>query len=272
MIDQSEWRDGLPDPDYERIITNVHNLIIHHTAGSNTNTDYFLVVRNIYIYHTEIRGWSDIGYNYLIAQDGSIFKGRDPGNGEQDNVMGAHFCAANTGTMGISILGTYTDIAPPDLAIEALIRILTWKTGKDSLDPTGIYPHSLNNNLPVIAGHRDGCATECPGEMLYAYIAEIRDSTLHLFEECNFFIKPLNVPAVLQPELTIYQQYNEIYIKSPAIFHVELFNVLGQKVGFDEYMLSPTEKKIRISDCSLCNLILLVYGESIHFSRVIFIP
>ncbi len=195
MIDQSVWRAGLPEPDYERVVHEVHNIIIHHSAGSNTDTNYISVVRNIYIFHTQApdagRGWSDIGYNYLIAQDGTIFKGRDPDIFEQDNIKGAHFCGANTGTMGICVLGNYMDVEPPGEAVLSLNELLTWKTGKDSLDPVGIYPHTLNSGLFVISGHRDGCATLCPGDNLYDQLAEIRSEVMTEFTACGYIVNPV---------------------------------------------------------------------------------
>jgi hypothetical protein len=135
------------------------------------------VVRNIYLWHTQTNGWSDIGYNYLIAQDGTIFKGRDPGEGEQDSVRGAHFCGKNTGTMGISLLGTYTDVAPTDTTVASLLKLMAWKVNKDELDPLAFKPHAANPVLGVIAGHRDGCATECPGDKVYEKIPTYREFT-----------------------------------------------------------------------------------------------
>ncbi|GAB1349228.1 hypothetical protein MASR1M107_14420 [Ignavibacteriales bacterium] len=32
--------------------------------------------------------------------------------GGGDNVVGAHFCGYNGGTMGVSMLGTYTTVSP----------------------------------------------------------------------------------------------------------------------------------------------------------------
>lgn len=175
LIDQSIWRQGLKDPDYDRIIHEVHNLIIHHSSTSNLITDYTSAIRNMYLYHTEVRGWSDIGYNYIIAGNGDIYKGRDPGPNEQDQVMGAHFCSSNKGTLGICLLGTFSDIAPTDTASDSLEKLLVWKLGKDAMDPLGTYPHLLNPYLDVIAGHRDGCVTVCPGEVLYSRLVLMRE-------------------------------------------------------------------------------------------------
>jgi len=175
MIDQKVWREGLKEPDFERIVHEVHNVIIHHSASSNLVTDYTAAIRNIYLYHTEVRGWSDIGYNYVIVANGNIYKGRDPGIYQQDLVMGAHFCSSNRGTMGVCMLGSFTDVIPTDTALISLEKLLVWKLGKDGMDPHGYFPHLINPTLAVIAGHRDGCVTECPGDVLYSSLELMRD-------------------------------------------------------------------------------------------------
>jgi hypothetical protein len=234
MIDQSVWREGLTDPDYIRSVHEVHNCIIHHTAGSNTDTNYIQVIRNIYIYHTEIREWSDIGYNYLIAQDGTIFKGRDPGEHEQDNVKGAHFCNSNTGTMGISIMGNYNDADPTKESIESLVDLLNWKLGKDSLNPLGTYPHPLNQHLGVIAGHRDGCATECPGDLLYALMDNIREETMQRFTICGYVYLPVFLSEVYSNDVLICQKHNRVYIEHPfgQLPEIHVYDQLGRAIAF----------------------------------------
>lgn len=185
QVDQSVWREGLPAPNYNRSFTDTENIIIHHSATSNELTDYTNVVRNIYLYHTEVNGWSDIGYNYLIAPDGTIFKGRDPGVGEQDFVLGAHFCGKNSTTMGVCLMGTFTNVPPSDQALESLNHLLAWKADKDELNPLGTDPHPLNATLPVIAGHRDGCSTECPGQETYERLPMIRTEAAEIIEACH---------------------------------------------------------------------------------------
>lgn len=185
QVDQSSWRAGLSTPDYSRSFTVTENIIIHHSATSNELTNYTNVVRNIYLFHTQSNGWSDIGYNYLIAPDGTIYKGRDPAEGAQDLVIGAHFCGKNSTTMGVCLLGTYTNTAPSTAALEALTQLMAWKADKDELNPLGIDPHPLNSLLPVIAGHRDGCSTECPGQQTYERLPQIRTGTAQTIEECH---------------------------------------------------------------------------------------
>ncbi len=173
-IPQSSWREGLPPPNYNRIQTVVEHVVVHHSAGSNTNNDFTQVVRDIYIYHTQVNGWSDIGYNYLVAQDGSIYDGRDPGNLAQDNVLGAHFCGSNSTTMGICLLGNYENAQLTDQNFNSIVDIISWKLEKEHLSPFTKNQHALGY-FDAVIGHRDGCATLCPGGNVYARITEIKD-------------------------------------------------------------------------------------------------
>lgn len=177
-IDQQVWRDGLAEPQSAPRENLVKHMIVHHSATSNDVTDYYAAVRNIYLYHINVNKWDDIGYNYLIAPDGTIFEGREDFNtfGE-DNVFGAHFCAKNSGTMGICMIGDYSGtVLPTEAALSALKTLLAWKANKEALNVNDSYPHPNAGSEPlgVIAGHRNGCATQCPGENMYARLADIR--------------------------------------------------------------------------------------------------
>ena len=182
-VAQSEWRAGLPPPEYTRSFTDVTHVVVHHSAGSNSATNYTQVVRDIYLYHTEVNGWSDIGYNYLIAQDGSIYAGRDPDGGAQDNVLGAHFCGANSLTMGICLLGNYEEVAPTAAIWSSLEQITVYKIHKENLSPTSTYPHPFGQ-LPSNLGHRDGCSTLCPGEHVYERLDILRSTVHQKLSEC----------------------------------------------------------------------------------------
>jgi hypothetical protein len=182
-VPQSTWREGLPEPNYTRSFHEVFHNVIHHSAGSNTNTNYTQVVRDIYLYHTEVNGWSDIGYNYLIAQDGTLYTGRDPGSGSQDNVRGAHFCGANSGTLGICLLGNYETATPTMSSRETLESLVTFQLLDQGHDPYNTYNHPLGN-LGTIIGHRDGCATLCPGENVYNQLMAFKSSVETGMQDC----------------------------------------------------------------------------------------
>ncbi|MFT6865749.1 MAG: hypothetical protein ACJA08_000574 [Cyclobacteriaceae bacterium] len=183
-ISQSEWRSGLTPPSFSRSFTAVKHVVVHHAAGSNTNMNYTQVVRDIYVYHTEVNGWSDIGYNYLIAQNGDIYAGRDPADGEQDNVLGAHFCGSNSGTMGICLLGNYETATPTDQTWNSLQTLVSFKLDKEELDPKENYPHTFGS-IGSIVGHRDGCSTLCPGENVYNQLIDLRSEIADQIESCG---------------------------------------------------------------------------------------
>ncbi len=183
-IPQSNWRSGLNPPRYSRSFTKVAHVIVHHAAGSNANTNFTQVVRDIYLYHTEVNGWSDIGYNYLIAQNGDLYAGRDPAGGAQDNVQGAHFCGRNATTIGICLLGNYETAIPSTQMLETLQQVAVFKINKEELNPLGFANHSLGN-IGHIAGHRDGCSTLCPGENVYRILAELRQAVSEDLADCE---------------------------------------------------------------------------------------
>lgn len=189
LVEQSEWRSGLPAPNYERSFTTVENMIVHHSAYSNNITDYVQAVRDIYILHTQVNNWSDIGYNYLVAPDGTLFAGRDPGDGPQDQVMGAHFCRSNGTTMGVCLLGNFEMQDATEEAYTTLKDLLAWKGFKDNLNADAQNPHPLNPNLGVIAGHRDNnlesCITACPGQFVYNRLPQIRDEVAAQITQCS---------------------------------------------------------------------------------------
>ena len=110
---------------------------VHHTAGGNvySQPDAPGIVRAIYAYHTRSLHWSDIGYNFLIDRYGAIYEGRY--GGVSRGVIGAQAGGFNTGSTGVSVLGTFTDVAPPAEAVTSLERLLAWKLGVNGLDPSG---------------------------------------------------------------------------------------------------------------------------------------
>ena len=73
----------------------INKIIIHCSAtpeGRDVNTE------TIRQWHTA-KGWSDIGYHYVIELDGSVNMGRDIDR------IGAHTKGHNTGSIGICYVG-----------------------------------------------------------------------------------------------------------------------------------------------------------------------
>ena len=157
---------------------------VHHTAGGNdyAQANAPAIVRGIYAYHTKALGWNDIGYNFLIDRFGTIYEGRY--GGVDKGVVGAQVLGFNTGSTGVSVIGTYASEAPPAAAVASLENLLAWKLSLGGLDSAGTakmtcgatekFKAGTAVTLPVIAGHRDANYTECPGDALYAILPTIR--------------------------------------------------------------------------------------------------
>lgn len=162
------------------VATDVKFLIVHHTAGSNTASDWAAVVRSIWNYHVYTNGWDDIGYNFLIDPLGNIYEGR------ADETRGAHFSGHNSETSGMALLGTYTSVTPGATMLYALEDLLVWKACDKSIDPLAIAYHASSGlMLHTISGHRDGGATECPGDKVYELLPAIRTNVNAALNSCS---------------------------------------------------------------------------------------
>lgn len=165
--------------------------IVHHTAGVNKScsstslTESKQDVKAIWSFHTYGRDWGDIGYNYLVDSCGRIFEGRLGGN----NVIAGHAAPYNywdknskdgvidEASIGISVMGNYSDYSPTSAIIENLGRIIGYKSYINGIKPTGsaTFKDKTTGN---IAGHRDYVSTACPGSKLQSKLSNIRNAAL----------------------------------------------------------------------------------------------
>ncbi len=160
---------------------------LHHTADRNTYTaaDVPGIMRSIYAYHTQTRGWGDIGYNFIVDKFGRIFEGRY--GGVSSTVIGAHAGGFNTGTFGVSMLGNYAEVDTPQVMLEAVASVMAWKLNLYRLSPHGTsqltsggggtskYPAGQTVTVPTVFAHRDVGNTTCPGQYAYNRMGQLRD-------------------------------------------------------------------------------------------------
>jgi hypothetical protein len=168
----------------------LQKLIVHHTAGRNNDPNPAATIRAIYYDHAVIRGYGDIDYNFLIDAQGRVYEGRrsrEYADGEaptgedlQGNVVrGSHARDYNDATMGVVLLGTYTNVMPTTAARTSLVNLLAWKAERHGIDPKGASTYTnpvLGNSkwLYNISGHRNVNATACPGELFYNTFPTLR--------------------------------------------------------------------------------------------------
>jgi len=161
--------------------------VIHHTAGNDGGDDPAAALRGVYYWHAVVLGWGDVGYNYMIDQEGNIYEGRYGGDG----AVGAHVyrnktCAKlrfgdekyeanfNLGTVGIAILGDYqTKLELNNVVKDSLTDLIAYKAKNFEIEPAG-ESYLIDNIYPNIVGHRDLDCTDCPGKNLYSQLETIR--------------------------------------------------------------------------------------------------
>ena len=68
------------------------------------------IIRGIYAYHTQSRGWSDVGYNFLVDRFGRIWEGRY--GGVDRPVVGAHTLGYNEDSFAMSAIGNFETAQP----------------------------------------------------------------------------------------------------------------------------------------------------------------
>ena len=99
----------------------------------------------------------------------------------------AHAGGFNTGSTGVSLIGTYTSEQPPSAQWDALVNLLAWKLSVHHIDPSRGFTTTAGNfsgskfpagqvvSFPnTIVGHRDVDFTECPGDAFYPRLQELR--------------------------------------------------------------------------------------------------
>jgi hypothetical protein len=137
-VTRTKWYDGM-------------TLWVHHSESPAPSPDADrkkenAVMQGIQNFHMgPSRGWSDIGYHYVIMPSGRVYEGRGYG------VIGAH-CPGHNAEPSVCIIGSYDAHTPTNEAL----RSLNW----------------LSDELAVkkLKGHRDGFSTSCPGNALYQRI------------------------------------------------------------------------------------------------------
>ncbi|CAK1590329.1 unnamed protein product [Parnassius mnemosyne] len=100
--------------------------------------------------HMDCRGWWDIGYNFAVGSEGVAYEGRGW------DIQGAHSLYFNSISIGICLIGDWTNSLPPTEQIKAA----------KSLIAQGVELGFIRPDYKLI-GHRQIRKTECPGATLY---------------------------------------------------------------------------------------------------------
>ncbi len=194
IIAREAWAHHHAPPAVRPGYGTVNLAFVHHTENLNGYGPAAVpaMLLAIFDFHRYVRGWNDIGYNFVIDAFGRIWEGRQGGIDEA--VVGAQAGGYNKVSTGVAMLGSFVSVLPPRPALNALERLLAWKLSlhgvpnrghvRVEVDPADAFytpfAPGARVSLPRIAGHRDGDSTDCPGGALYRALPSIRSRVSRL--------------------------------------------------------------------------------------------
>lgn len=166
IISRAEWGARQPTHGYSSHPFYT-KLTLHHAAGFSADNieDGKEQMQAIQDLHQFVRGWSDIGYHFVVDKAGNIYQGRP------ETVIGAHVWGNNTGNIGVCVLGCYH---PPELycgdwlsdaTTNSLVVLYAWISDE------------YNYNPKILLGHRDypNNDTSCPGNNIHENLSWFRN-------------------------------------------------------------------------------------------------
>ncbi|MCK4668041.1 N-acetylmuramoyl-L-alanine amidase [Candidatus Dependentiae bacterium] len=139
----------------------VQKITLHHT-NSNPFYPYSIKERLISLaeFHTQDRGWGDIGYHYLVSGKGEIFEGRSK------FFQGAHVESFNDANIGVAVIGDFNIEKVSNQLKVSLTILLTELIAEYKLERTDVLGH--REYLDKLPG-------SCPGDFLFKFLKGFRD-------------------------------------------------------------------------------------------------
>lgn len=150
---------------------NVRLLVVHHTALKIEGDPRPAVerVRALYKYHASSKAWGDIGYHYIIDENGQVYEGRQGG----EKVVGGHAYCNNVGTVGIVLLGNFEMEQPTQKQAKGLQHLLIDLGRTYGMDlKKSVQFHGKTFDAPIVR-HKDLLSTLCPGYYLSESFSQI---------------------------------------------------------------------------------------------------
>ncbi len=173
-------------------------MTFHHTAGYTATTyeEGLAQVKAIQELHQIVRGWSDIGYHFLVDRSGRVYQGRPFLDSSttlaQVPVLarGAHVGGHNTGNIGIAMLGCYHPAEGSYCQeVPTFESLLTFVT------VFSFFSDRYGPEVSGLRGHRDWSTTACPGDNNYVLLPGIRTDVTTLLITGNQAIATADLSA-----------------------------------------------------------------------------
>lgn len=211
------WGARNPSSPVIALSNNPNKILIHHTDTPNS-TDYsqahaYALCRSIQNDHMDVNGWIDTGQHFTVSRGGYVMEGRHSSLSKltagHGMIEGAHCPGQNDQAIGIENEGIYDTVAPPAAHYAQLVTFCAYICSQYGLSATQIY------------GHRDYYSTDCPGDMLYSMLPQLR----------------LDVAAKLSPAWTVTIDNSSTAFTASANWTTNNYN--AQRYGADYRYAAP---------------------------------
>ncbi|XP_045194511.2 peptidoglycan-recognition protein SC2-like isoform X1 [Mercenaria mercenaria] len=155
IVTRAEWGARAPTQYAGRLPATPKYMFLHHGASSPCFTKEKCIdkVQGYQNWHMDGHGWNDIGYSFVVGEDGNVYEGRGW------DTIGAHTKHYNTVGLAICVIGDFSDHVPNQAALDAVQKMIA----------CGVANNKLVSNYTML-GHRDVGSTACPGTAYYNLI------------------------------------------------------------------------------------------------------
>lgn len=156
IITRTRWGGRIPlEVDYSLIP--IEYVIVHHTVTPTCSNEKTCseMIKSIQNFHMENLEFHDIGYNFLIGGDGKVYEGVGW------HKVGAHTYGYNTRSLGVALIGDFTETLPTSEQLQATKDLLA----------CGVELGELDARYKLLGGRQVG-STLSPGLKLYREISK----------------------------------------------------------------------------------------------------
>ena len=220
IISREEWGAEDPKGSYS-YHPYFDKLTLHHAACCSADNleEGKSQVYWIQDFHQNGRGWNDIGYHFLVDRAGNIYQGRP------ETVIGAHVGDANTGNIGVCLLGCYH---PPEASC---FQTITPESRQSIVELFSWVSDTYGQNPTVLLGHRDYFGTTaCPGDNIWIELPRFR-AEISDFIQSYFEMPPISIFQSPYPNPFSNQITLSFDLKRNMDFKINIFDLLGRRVN-----------------------------------------
>lgn len=173
VIGRSDWSGSVESALPTR--RDPRGVIIHQISADPAVGSSLDLMRALLVYQTDVLGWDDLAYHYVIDADGNIFEGRLGGPTSEVGRLSGGDTAVH-----IALIAP-EGVAPSDVAQASLIGLLAWLGQAYDLAPVGQHTVLVGDTRaqrPNIAGHGEADPSAAdPSQATMVLLPQIRNLT-----------------------------------------------------------------------------------------------